>query len=68
MKSKFNNGFPNDKGLNRVQMPPNRVKVQIYFYGLANEMNNFAFEVKFTLGPKRIFQMTWGLNRIKWPP
>ena len=56
MKKKFNNGFPNDRGLKRVKCPLiNRVKVQIYFYGLTIEIDNFAFEVKVILGLKRPF-------------
>ena len=31
-------------------MPPNRVKVQIYFYGLTIETDNFAFDVKLIQG------------------
>ena len=30
----------------------NRVKVQIYFYGLPIEMDNFAFDVKVIQGPE----------------
>ena len=30
----------------------NRVKVQMYFYGLPIEMDNFAFDVKVIQGPE----------------
>ena len=33
----------------------NRIKVRIYFCGLTIEINNFAFEVKVTLGLKSTF-------------
>ena len=33
----------------------NRVKAQIYSYGLTNEINNFAFEVEVTIGMEITF-------------
>ena len=39
----------------------NRVKVQIYFYGLTIEINNFTFEAKVILGLESTFPDDEGL-------
>ena len=47
--------FQINRGHNRIKWVPltNRVKVRIYFYGITIEIDNFAFEVKVTIGLER---------------
>ena len=40
----------------------NRVKVQIYFYGLPIEMDNFAFDVKVIQGLESTLLGGWDLQ------